>query len=134
MAPPKADCAAEEILVPYMAAGSRQVSKEMQAAIKAGAMQDALNVFREASSYVPITWDVIQPLARAYMLVPDAQIDIPPALPKHHSRADAIKDAVVGLLVASALAEAGQTPLVYASLLEIIFGLYKFLEANDQSI
>ena len=133
-APPRADPVVEEISVPYMSAGSRQVSKEMQAAIKAGAIQDALNVFREASSYVPITWDVIQPLARAYMLVPDTQIGIPPTLPKHHGRADAIREAVVGLMVASVLTEAGQTPIVCASLLEIIFGLYKFLEANDQSI
>jgi hypothetical protein len=133
-APPRADRAAEEISVPYSLGSSRQVSKEMLAAIKAGAMQDALNIFREASSHVPITWDVIQPLARAYMLFPDTLINIPATLPKQHGRAEAIREAVAGLMVASVLAEANKTPIVHTSLLEIIFGLYKFMEANDLAI
>jgi hypothetical protein len=119
------------VTTPETGQTSTRVAKEMDAALKRGNVRGAMNAFREASSFFPITREVIAVLARAYTLIPDTQIDVPVVLPKSHDRAHKIKEAVIGFMISATNAEAEKVPVVYTSILNIIHGAYKFMEAND---
>ncbi|KAA8909771.1 hypothetical protein FN846DRAFT_941394 [Sphaerosporella brunnea] len=106
----------------------------MQAALQHGRVGDALNAFRDASAHIPIYKDVIAVLSRAYMQLPNDELDIPAVVSKDRDRAVIIKDSVVGYMIELVKTETEKTPVVYSVILQIMYGVYKFLEANDMTI
>lgn len=111
--------------------GNRRTIKEMELALRKGQARNALNVFRNASSYVELSTEVVKLVSRSYILLPDDQIDIPEVMPKTHSRFTAIKEAVISYMIQAARNEAEKEPVAYASIFHVIYGAYKFMEAND---
>jgi hypothetical protein len=120
---------------PEAAFKSETVVKTMQTALQHGRIRDALNAFREVSSHVPIFKDIIAVLCRAYIQLPNEELDAPAVLPMlQRDRALQIKDNFVGYMIGLVKIETEKNPVVYPTILQIIYGVYKFLEAHDMTI
>jgi len=112
----------------------RQTIAKMDSAIRQGQIRDCLNAFRESSAYIILSPDVMKHLARAYVAVSDEAIDIPEVLPRTHHRYLKIKDAVLTYMIGSVQDEIAKVPVAYPVILQLIYGVYKFMEANDITI
>jgi pentatricopeptide repeat protein len=125
----------QDFETPEEASTSEAVVHTMQTALQHGRTRDALNAFREVSSHVPIFKGLIAVLCRAYIQLPNEELDAPAVLPmQQHDRAHQIKDNFVGYMIGLVKTETEKNPVVYPTILQIIYGVYKFLEAHDMTI
>jgi len=124
----------QHAVTPEVAMQSADVIKHLRTALQYGRVRETLNIFREASAHVAVSREVIGLLARAYVLLPDDLLDLPSVLPRDRDRAALIRESVAGYMIDLVKEEADKHPVVYTSILQLIYGLYKFMEGNDLSI